>query len=374
MRPVSDAFLRTIKASHKMVARARVCTTFQTGTNPTGTLIPILGGDVYLDGRSAVRSTLDMSTDGNRMWPTTADSLLVPYGNEIYVERGVQYSDSLTEYVGLGYFRIQTPGQDQAPNGPIRIEARDRMAGIIDARLIRPVQFDAGTTLGTIVDTLVKQVYPSAVIEWDDTTNTVTLTRAMLAEEDRWDFLDRLVTARGKVWYWDYRGVLVIKNMPSSTQTVFEVESGPGGVLLELRRELTREGVYNAVVAQGEATDTDQPAWAVAIDANPRSPTYFYGRFGPIPKYFTSSFMTTDDQAAAAAEAILRRQLGLPYRLYLKVAANPALEPWDAVSVRAGRGQGRETHMLERLAIPLTAKAWMTADTKEQTVVLVGSA
>jgi len=357
-----------------MLARARVCTTFQSGTNPTGTFIPILDGEIHLDGRSAVRSTLDMSSDGNRMWPATAASLLVPYGNEIFVERGIQYADDLVEYVGLGYHRIQTPAQDRAPNGPIRIEARDRMSGIVDGRLIRPIQFDAGVTLGTIVDTLVKQVYPAATIEWDDATNLITLTRSMIAEEDRFDFLDRLITARAKVWYWDYRGVLVIKNMPSSTQTVFEVEAGPGGVLVELRRQLTRESVYNAVVAQGEATDSNQPASAVAIDGDPNSPTYFYGRFGPVPRYFTSSFMTNDSQAAAAAEAMLRRELGLPYTLYLKAVPNPALEPWDAVSVRAGRGQGRETHVLERLTIPLTARDAMTADTKQQTVVLVGSA
>jgi hypothetical protein len=53
--------------------------------------------------------------------------------------------------------------------------------------------------------------------------------------------------------------------------------------------------------------------------------------------------------------------------------ANPALEPWDPVSVRAGRGEGRRTHVLQSVTIPLTAKAQMTAATREQTILRVGS-
>lgn len=373
MRAVSEAFLRTVKGSHTMLARARVCSTFQTGTSPTGTEIPIVAGDVVLDGKAAIRATLDMVTDGNGMWPTRADSLLAPYGNEVYVERGVRYSDETVEYVGLGYFRIQGPEQDDAPNGPIRITGRDRMAGIVDARLIEPEQFDVGASLGFIMETLVTQVYPDAQIEWDDDTDDDVITRSMVCDEDRFKFLDELVTARAKVWHFDHRGVLVIRSMPDPTTPVFEVSSGAGGVLLNVRRSLSRDGVYNAVVAHGESPDTAVPAYAVAIDNSPLSPTYYYGRFGPVPRFYASQFITDDAQAADAAGAILRKQLGLPYSLDLTAVPNPALEPFDPVSVRPGSGQGRETHVLERIAIPLVAHEPMTADTREQTVVLVGS-
>lgn len=372
MRPVSEAWKRTVTGSHSMVARATVCTTFQTGVNPTGTAIPILGGDVILDGTAEIRATLDLLTDGNGMWPSLADSLLAPYGNEIYVERGIRYSDESVEYVGLGYFRIQAPEQDEAPDGPIRIAGRDRMAGIVDARLVSPRQFPAETTLGVIMTALVTEVYADAVIEWDDDTDDDVITRSMICEEDRFDFLDKLVKGRGKVWYWDHRGALTIKTMPDPADPVAEVMSGAGGVLLSLSRALTRDRVYNAVVAAGEATDTNEPVFAVAIDNNPASPTYYFGRFGPVPRFFTSQFLTVAS-VADAAEAMLRRELGLPYNLNFRLAPNAALEPWDPVAVRAGRGQGRETHVLERLTIPLTPQGDMTADTREQTVVLVGS-
>lgn len=373
MRPVSAAFLRTIKGSHTMLARATVCATFQTGTTPTGTAIPIIDGEVTVDGTADIRSTLDLSTDGTRMWPRAAADLLAPYGNEIYVERGVAYSDELVEWVGLGYFRIQAPEQDNPPDGPIRLTGRDRMAGIIDGRLMAPVEFQAGVTLGTVVSTLVSEVYPGAVIEWDDATDAQTLGRTITEQENRYAILDDLVRAYSKIWYWDHRGVLVIKSVPDPGEPVWEVAAGAGGVLLSLQRRLSREGVYNAVVASGEGTDNADPARGVAIDNSPTSPTYFYGRFGPVPRFYTSPLIGTDLQAASAAESILRRAVGLPYSVDLSAVPNPALEPWDPVRTRAHPREGSEVHVIETLRIPLTNRSAMAGTTREQTVVLIGA-
>lgn len=379
MRPVSDAFLRTVTGSHVMVARATVCKTFQTGTAPVGTRIPIFDGNVIVDGTAEVRSTLDLTTDGTSMWPTRASDPLAPYGNEIYVERGIAYSDVEIEWVGLGYFRIDAPEQAEAPDGPIQLTGSDRMAGIVDARLVEPRQFLAGATLGTVVSTLVTEVYPAATIEWDDATDTVLLARTVVVGNDaeegsRFGFLDELITAQGKIWHWDHRGVLVIKSPPDPTRPVVEVSAGRGGVLLTLSRTLSRAGVYNAVVASGEGLDNLSSARAVAIDANPASPTYYYGRFGPVPRFFTSSFITTTSQAQAAGAAMLRRALGLPYSANLKAVPNPALEPFDPVLVRYSDRSAPETHVLDSLTIPLVPAEALTAATREQTVILIGSA
>ncbi len=375
MRPVSDAFLRTVRGGHKMVARATVCTTFQSGTAPVGTVIPIIAGSVTVDGTADIRSTLDLTTDGTRMWPTTTSStLLLPYGNEVYVERGIYYGGDTAEYVGLGYFRIQQPDQQQPPNGPIRIAGRDRMAGLIDGRLLAPVQFLAGTTLGAIVDTLVFDVYPSATIEWDDATDTLTLSRSLLTESDRYGFLDDLISSVAKIWYWDHRGVLVIKSLPDPAVPVFDISSGAGGVLTAMKRQLARDGVYNAIVATGEAADSQPPARGVAYDNNPDSPTYFFGTFGPVPKFFSSPYMTTDAQCAAAAATMLQSNLGLAYSVDLSLVPNPALEPYDPVTCRAARTEPAETHVLSKLTVPLAAAGAMSATTRNQTVVLIGTA
>lgn len=374
MRPVSAAFLRTVRGSHAMAARATVCTTFQHGTGPTGTVIPILAGNVVVDGTAKIRSTLDMTTDGTGMWPTDgSSSLLLPYGNEIYVERGIAYSGDTVEYVGLGYFRIQAPEQQQPPNGPIRVTGNDRMAGIIDGQLLAPVLFQAGTTVGTILAALVTDVYPAAVIEWDDATDATPLTADMVTGADRFGFLNDMITAVAKIWYWDHRGVLVVKTPPDTSTPVFDISAGAGGVLVSATRTVTRDRVFNAVVATGTAATPDVPVRGVAYDNNPQSPTYLFGPFGPVPAFFSSPILTTNPAAAAAAATLLVKNLGLPYSVDLTSVPNPALEPYDPVTARVGARSPVETHVLQKLTIPLTAAGAMSATTREQTVTLIGT-
>jgi hypothetical protein len=373
VRPVSQAFLDTVHGSHAMVSRATVCTTFQTGTSPSGTVVPITVGSVVVDGTANIRSTLDLTTDGYGMWPTGGSTLFLPYGNEIFVERGIAYNGGSYEFVGLGYFRIQSPEQQLPPNGPIRITANDRMAGIIDARLLAPVQFSAGTTVGAIMSALVLNVYPAATIEWDDASNLVTIGANLITGSDRFGFLDDIVKALAKIWYWDYRGVLVIKSLPNPSAPVYDISAGAGGVLVSMTRALTRDRVYNAVVASSGATNSTGTSWGVAFDNNPASPTYFYGPFGPVPEFFSSPVLDTDSQATLAASTILRTSLGLPYSVDLTTVPNPALEPFDPITVRAGAREPVETHILQKVTVPLTAAGSMSATTREQTLILIGT-
>lgn len=377
MRAVSPQFLETLRGSHLSVARARVCTSFQSGTNPPGTEIPVTGGNVKASATANIRATLDLST--SQAWPTSASSLLVPYGQEIYVERGISYGNGQREFVGLGYFRIDTPEQDEVPAGEITISGSDRMAGIVDARFLAPRQFASTLTNGQLVTTLVTEVYPAATITWDDTAvRDDTINRTIIAEEDRFGTLKDLVTSLGKIAYWDYRGFLVVKTPPSVTGVPqWTIDAGEDGVLINMSRGLTREGVYNVVVATGEAGDTTAPARGVAYNLDPASPTYYFGPFGPVPRFYSSPFLTTNAQALRAAQTLLRQQLGLPYQVELSSIANPALEPYDVLGVKypqeaRSRNLRTETHVIDTVTIPLTPKGPLTLGTREQQQELIG--
>lgn len=370
MRPVSDRFLSSLRGSHRAVTQAFVVAAGQTGTSPDGTELAVIGGDVQLDAGADIRSTVALTVDGTDAFPTAAGSPLAPYGNELFVRRGIAFGGGAVEWVSLGYFRINSAEQDEAPNGPIRLAGQDRMGGIVKARLVAPVQFAATDTYGEVVEQLVTEVYPAAVIEWDDTAETDPLARSVIAEEDRFAFLAELVTGLGKIWYWDHRGHLVIKNVPDPGDPVWDADSGENGVLIDMGREISDEGVYNAVVVTGEAVDTNEPPSAVAYDDNPDSPTYWHGDFGKVPKFYTSSFITTEAQAQTTANAMLRENLGVPYNVDFQSIVNPALEPWDPIRVRlAGR---TETHVLSRLTVPLSPLTAMSAETREQTLVVIG--
>jgi len=246
------------------------------------------------------------------------------------------------------------------------------MSGIVDARLFKPRQFQVGQSLGDILEDLVREVYPKAVIEWDDDTNEETLLRAQIAEEDRYAFLNDLVTSYGKVMFFDHRGVLVVKSPPNPRVPVFEVNHGRNGVLVSVSRQLTREGVYNAVVASGEGADTGEPVRAVVVDSSPHSPTFFYGNFGKVPRFYSSPFITTEAQALSAATSILGKELGLPYSVDFTSVPNPALEPLDCVKITFPKGRA-ELHIIEQITIPLDSSGVLQANCRQGTNISIGA-
>jgi hypothetical protein len=366
VRPVSAAFLAALRGSQGMRAEARLVTSWQTGVDPDGVELPIHAGDVRADADAAVRATLNLTTTA--AWSTPG---LDPDGAEVFVRRAVVGAGGTTEWVSLGYYRLYDIEQDDAPKGRLRLAGRDRMSGIVDARLLMPTQFAAGVTVGSVVEQLVTDVYPDAVIEWDDpAVEAELLTRSHVVEEDRHPFLAELVTSRAKDWYWDHRGVLVIRTPPDTRTPVWEVNAGAGGVLVNQRRRKSREGVYNAVVATGEGADTETPVRAAVIDDNPASRTYWSGRHGKVPRFFTSSFLRTDNQCLNAATNILRKQLGLAYSVDFTAVPNPALEPLDPV--KTSTSDGYELHVLQTPVIPLTPEEPMTSGTREQRLVRIG--
>jgi hypothetical protein len=372
MLPVSEAFLDAVRSSHAIVSRARIITPGATGADPPGFDLAVVDGGVTLDGTADVRGSLDLTVA--EAWPadaTTAD--LVPYGTEIAVSRGIVFGNGRIERAPLGIYRITDVEQSEAPSGPLRITASDRMSGIIDARMPAPVQYLASQTVGDVVTDLVQAVYPAAVIEWDDTTDTETLDRAQVVEEDRYAFLRDLVASYGKVMFFDYRGVLVVRTVPAATVPVWEVAAGPGGVLVGAGRSRSRDGVYNAVVATGEALDDRPPPYGVARDDDPTSVTYWDGAFGKVPQFYSSPFITTDAQALSAAGKILTQARGLPYAVDFTAVPNPALEPLDVVRLVYPPVLGRspaaatEVHVLDQLAIPLSSGGELKAGTRLQT-------
>lgn len=366
MRPVSDSFLNTIRGAHKAVFRARVCAPGQTGVSPTGTTINILEGDVTFDTGSDVNATMDITTDLS--WPSTAASLGAPYGQEVYIERGVQYASGTQEWVGLGYFRIDRVEQANAPKGAVRITGSDRMSSIRDDRPIQPIVFTAGTSVGAVIDFVVQDAVPTVVTVYDWAAYSATLQSDHILDDDRIKFLNEILTAYGKVAYFDYAGRYQVKTPPSFTNTpVWFVNSGKNGVLCSMTRTISRDGVYNGVVATGEPVGTDlAPVRGQALDLNVTSPTYWFGSFGKVPRFFSSSFLTTNAQCDSAAASILLTSTGIPYVVELGVVPNPALEGWDVLQVQYSDKVSYEIHVIDTIKYALGADGEMAIATRKQ--------
>lgn len=365
MRPVSNSFLNTIRGAHKAIFRARVVAPGQTGTNPTGTLINVIDGDITFDTGSDVNSTLDLTTD--MTWPSTAASLGSPYGSEIFVERGVQYASGTQEWVGLGYFRINSVEQKNAPKGELRITGSDRMVNVRDDRPTSPIVYTSGSSVGAIIDAIIQDALPSAVTVYDFSAYTTTINTDHILDDDRIKFLNEILGAHGKVGYWDYAGRFQVKTPPSYTVTpVWDINAGTNGVLCKMKRTISRDGVYNGVVASGEPVGDSTPVRALVVDSNGLSPTYWFGPFGKVPRFFSSSFLQTNDQCTSAATSILATATGLPYVVNLGVVPNPALEGWDVIRVTYSDKVNSEIHVIDTIKYNLGVDAQMSILTRKQ--------
>lgn len=371
MRAVSAAWLRTVVGSYTPLFRATLCKTYQTTLTPTGARVPILDGSVVLDGLADIRGSLDMVVPGS-YWPVQGANVdMAPQGNELFVQVGIRYSDALIEWVGLGYFRIDTVAQDQpTQGGPIHVTGQDRMSAIVQAQLLAPRLFAAGSTVGAMVTSLTADVYPNIVVSYDDSMNAATLGRDIVVDSDRYAALSALAQAYGKLMYFDASGRLTFKTIPSPTTAVASLV-GNVGVLVEAPRQLDNAGVVNAVVARGQGADPTTGAYGVAINADPNDPIGYYSRFGPSPLFISNSLLVTDADAINAANAELRLHSGVTYTIKLTTSPRAELEPFDAVDVDHSGMAAPERHVLSRLTIPLVAGQTMDMETRRQSATLV---
>ena len=374
MRGVSAKWDRTVTGSWTPFYRLTACSFFQTGSSPDGVRVPLMGGRVSLDGAADIYATCELTVDG-AYWPepNDLDAIVAPYGAEVFVQAGIRYRDDLVELVGLGYFRVRTLGQENATQlGPIELTGEDRMSTIARAKLLAPQFFPSTTTNGEFAEALVTEVFPDAVIEWDDEQEDQPIGRDVIVEDDRRAALNSMAVSIGKIMRFNGVGVLTFFTPPNPIESspVARLVSGRGGVLSAVNRELTDAGVVNAVVARGDGADEVGAAYAAVLDLEPTSPTRYDGPFGPSPYYLTSSLITTDDLAVIAAQTELRRRSGLPHTIRFDVAPRFELEPDDLVHIEHRYGVGR--HVVASLDIPLTPGGTMSGITREQLVTSIG--
>lgn len=395
MRAVSRRFLSALEGSHTPVAEVWSIVDWspsgpsikRVGVDPDlfgdallypgrcAVKMPFIDGFVNLDGRRANRATAKVvfpasDTDGNSLFPYLEDDRLGPYGQELFIRRGIQYSRGDTEWVSLGFFRIDDVDQNGVGQ-PITITASDRMSNIVDARMLAPRQFASSATYGELLDDLVSEVFPYVQDDqqiWeidDDELRDEALGRVVIVEQDRYDAIRDIFAAHNKIVYFDHRGILRVESPPSANWPVFHVHHADRGTLTHLNHYLNRTRFYNAVVAVGEEDEDGAAIRAVVVDDDPDSPTYFYGHFGQVPRYFYSSFLRTLQQAENAARGILRKYTGLPAGLTFDAIPNPALEPFDPGFVTyPGRSEFR---VLDTVNIPLV-RGVVTAKTRILTI------
>ncbi|GEL17697.1 DUF5047 domain-containing protein [Pseudonocardia asaccharolytica] len=377
MYEVSARFAEVVTGSHRAVSRVQVLTDTQFGTTPTGGIeLPLLGGDVKLGSTSDVKATLSVTVPGD-YW-----ELCQPYGNELFVERGIDFGDGTRELVPLGYYRIDEVVQDDAPWGPIRVTCSDRIKQMQQNRVLYPYQVPAGGLSHRVIfhrlvngDPAVSgqpsqegygmYIYHSVPIHWQGYDPDTTIVPAgQVVEDSTYEFLAKLAAGKGCVLIFDEAGELWVtpRDRDPSEQAVYTLRTGRTGTLVRASRSVSREGVYNIVSAYG--SDSAHPTgYQLAYNNDRNSPLFWSGKFGAAPRYYASPVLKTAEAVEQAAATVLARYTGLPSNVSVWSVPHPALRPLDVVD--AAIGTTLERHVIDNLTVPLVGDAPLEVVTRQ---------
>lgn len=365
MKVVSDRWLPAITGSHRVATIARVF-------DPVGdwTDVPLVEGTVTLDATAAVRGRCDLTVEDADWLPVGTDDRLAPYGSEINLRRGVVFPDGSTETVSLGWFGIEdTEITDDGSGVGVRVTGLDRAERLSKAKFEDTFQVLSGTPFPEAILDLAQAVWVDVPYDPDLlSASAISIGRNITAQpgDDRWEFMQGLATALGMTLFFDGDGQLCLRRY-APDGVVAEVTDGEDGVLVSVSRAWSRTTAFNRVIVTGENTDT-AVFRGVATDDNPASPTYFYGPFGQVPRFWSSPDIYSDDQAEDAARSILDQEIGTAATVQFGMVPNPALEPEDTVHVRRTVAGVDENHVLDQVTIGLGATEEMSCQTRERLV------
>jgi hypothetical protein len=344
--PVSDRFLKRLAESHAVATRVQL---FRTD----GSVVDIehTGGSVPVDRSSAIRRTCTVTSADVSLIPRTPTGQLATYGARLRIARGVYYGDGTSELVPVGVFRLDSVDGDVS-EGPVNLQGKDLSAIVADDKLIAPYTA-TGTIVGAITALIQRSIPDADVISMID--DAPIGSRTFDVEADPWEGCREIAAAAGAEVYANADGVFVISVLPDlmTATPVWAVEATEGGVYISGNRAMTSDGVHNGVLARGENTvEFAPPVEYLAVDNDPNSPTYWGGRYGRRPMFYSSSTLTTVAACTQAANLKLAAAKAPNASGDISSLPNPALEPGDVFRV-THPDQTRELHQAASFSVPL---------------------
>ncbi|MFD8117100.1 DUF5047 domain-containing protein [Streptomyces microflavus] len=339
----TEKFYSALRKSHTMISWVDIIS-----GNLETIRLPAIAGNVDVDRSAAIRRKLSVECvdPEGKLTPRESGEILTPHGTELRAYRGIVYHDDTPpEVCPLGVFRLarSTVTDDSSGGSKIQIEAFDRSRTIARDKFQVPYTIAAGVNVLAAIKDIVKRTFPAA--QYDAITTTLSTTAPLLydAGADPWTAVTDLATSMGCEIYFDVDGRIVvappddINALPAPDFTYIE---GQGCIMTDLTRVYSDDPGYNGVIVTGESPgDEKPPVRGEAWDMQQTSPTYRYGDYGEVPHFVTDSLVKTEEEATAAAKAILAQYLGFTSQLSISAAVNPSYEAGDIVEVvRASAG------------------------------------
>lgn len=346
MLDMSDEALAIVQRSFTMDVRAEVWLEDELLVAD----VPISDGSEELDRSLSVPERVSLTVprrDRGTDWDPSHDPEhpLAAYGQRLRVDYGVHLGGDSWEWINRGWYVIT----DSSVSGEtVSVNAAGLLTLVDEAKFVAPFQ-----PSGTLVSTVRSLVEPALTVSFDGLLADRSVPLGMQWDSDRLAALNEVLDA----WPADGRvtedGFLLIEPLDDTGDAVLALTDGVGGTVVRWQGSTSREGAFNAVVAQGEDSEGNQ-VQGVVYDTLGSSPFRLGGPFNelPVPTSFYSPLMTTVAQCrkgAATYMARLRRTASR--RLEVTMVPHPGLVLGDIVAV-TGAGLTGALCMIEAMSLP----------------------
>lgn len=306
---------------------------------------------VTCDGGSQVRRTCSLTIGDPDLRPVYWTDGLAPAGSELVITSGVRYPDGQTELIPVGVFRIDEPAT--AFGDVVTVTGSDRTVVLIEDLFLGPSQSVTTNSIPQEIERLIKYSLPTAVVS--DLTGDFTDCPKLTWEQGAtiWSAIEELATSIGAEVAPDAAGVFVIRDQPRVTNpAVWTAAVGESGIITGGSERMTRDGVFNCIIARNDPADGSAPIQQIVKDTAGASPTNWNGAFGHRPKVYSSKALNTVAKANTAAQMLLERSIAPARTVSANVIPNPAVDYGDVTSLVLPDGTS-ETHMVHGFTLPL---------------------
>lgn len=297
--------------------------------------LPILGGQVMVDGGADIRRTMSCYLgDSNGTLSRQLSTTLSPFGNELALSAGFV---GVAATVPLGVFRIDDVQAES--DGSVSVGGSDRASVIAEAKFESPYVVPVGTNVAEAIRLLLVSRYPGT-LPMNLAVTPVTVPATLVLQEgaqagDPWRVARTLAAAVGYELFIDAGGTAVLRPVPNpaALPTDWVYQPGAGSLLLRVTNRVSSKGVKNVAVVTGESSSITTPVRATAEVTDAASPIYPSGAFGRRPDFSLTPIVSAVGEAQAAANARLLQIAGSGERLSFEAVPHPAHDAGDVVRI-----------------------------------------
>lgn len=349
--PAAEALAHLLGPSTQITRRIEI---LNADLSPWKADAGVISGSVNVSASRKERRTFQLTLDNE-------DGSLANYPGGFWYDKVIRLYRGLTYPGGayeaqLGEFVIDVISSAHFPF-TIEVSGRDYTKKLLTSKFTQATTFAAGQSPEALIRTIAINggIAANRIIT---PTTGITLDKERMFERgvERWEAMEQIATAFGYELFFDAQGFLVMQvyRDPVTTPEIWTFDTGPYGNMAAFRKSASDTRIYNSIVVTGEASDVALPAFGIAKNTEPTSPTRI-AVIGERVYQYTSSFITTNLQAQDVADKFLKIHALEQFEVSIDSIVFPWLEVGEIIVFLDPRPNPQEPtrYLLTDLTIPL---------------------